>query len=116
VIPDLKGKLHGISVRVPTPNVSLVDLSCALSRKTTVEEINTAMKAAAEGPLKGILEYSEELTVSIDFRGNPASACFDSTNTMVLDGDMVKVLAWYDNEWGFSCRMVDMALYLAERL
>ncbi len=115
VIPELKGKLNGLSVRVPTPNVSLVDLSCVVNRKTTVEEINGAMRAAAEGPLKGILDYSEELTVSVDFNGNPASSTLDATNTMVLDGDLVKVMAWYDNEWGFSNRMVDLALYMGER-
>ena len=115
VIPELKGKLNGLSVRVPTPNVSLVDLTCSMARKTSVEEINRAMKAAAEGPLKAILDYSEELTVSIDFNGNPASSTFDATNTSVLDGDLVKVMAWYDNEWGFSNRMVDLALYISER-
>ncbi len=116
VIPELKGKLNGLAIRVPTPNVSLVDLSCAVSRKTTVEEINRAMKAAAEGPLKGVLAYSEELTVSIDFNGNPASSTFDATNTFVVDGDLVKVMAWYDNEWGFSNRMIDLALHVGAKL
>ena len=116
VIPELKGKLNGLSVRVPTPNVSLVDLSCVVNRKTTVEEINRAMKAAAEGPLKAILDYSEELTVSVDFNGNPASSTFDATNTLVLDGDLVKVMAWYDNEWGFSNRMVELAQLVAKKL
>jgi glyceraldehyde 3-phosphate dehydrogenase len=115
VIPELKGKLNGISVRVPTPNVSLVDLTAVLGRKATVEEVNLAMKAASQGPLKGILAYSEELTVSVDYNGNPASSIFDATNTMVID-DLVKVMAWYDNEWGFSNRMVDLAMYMAQRL
>jgi glyceraldehyde 3-phosphate dehydrogenase len=115
VIPELKGKLNGISVRVPTPNVSLVDFTAVLGRKVSVEEVNGAMKAAAQGPLKGILGYSEELTVSVDFNGDPHSAIFDATNTFAMD-DLVKVMAWYDNEWGFSNRMVDLALYMAERL
>ncbi len=115
VIPELKGKMNGISVRVPTPNVSLVDLTVVLGRKVTVEEVNAAMKAAAAGPLAGVLAYSEELTVSVDYNGNPHSAIFDATNTMVMD-DLVKVMAWYDNEWGFSNRMVDLASYMAARL
>ena len=115
VIPELKGKLNGLSIRVPTPNVSLVDLSAVVGRKVTVEEVNGAMKAAAQGPLKGILAYTEELTVSVDYNGNPHSAIFDATNTFVID-DLVKVMAWYDNEWGFSNRMVDLAQYMAERL
>ena len=115
VLPELKGKLNGISIRVPTPNVSLVDFTASLQKKTTVAEVNAAMKAAAEGPLKGILDYSEELTVSVDFNGNPASSTFDATSTMVMDGDLVKVLAWYDNEWGFSNRMVDLARFVAAR-
>jgi glyceraldehyde 3-phosphate dehydrogenase len=115
VIPELKGKLHGLSVRVPTPNVSLVDLTLVTSKPATVEGINAAFKKAAEGPLKGILEYSEELTVSIDYNGNPHSAIFDATNTMVMDGNLVKVMAWYDNEWGFSNRMVDLTKHLAAK-
>jgi glyceraldehyde 3-phosphate dehydrogenase len=115
VIPDLKGKLNGVSIRVPTPNVSLVDLTAVLGRKVTVDEVNGAMKAAAEGPLKGILAYTEELTVSVDYNGNPHSSIFDGNNTFVID-DLVKVMAWYDNEWGFSNRMVDLAQYMAERL
>ena len=117
IIPELKGKLNGISIRVPTPNVSLVDLTAELSRKTTAEEINAAFKSAAEGKLKGILTYNTEQTVSVDYNGNPASSIFDSTQTMVGDdGKFVKVFAWYDNEWGFSNRMVDVALMVAGRL
>jgi glyceraldehyde 3-phosphate dehydrogenase len=117
VIPELKGKLNGISIRVPTPNVSLVDLTAELSRKTSVEEINAAFKAAAEGKLKGILQYNTEQTVSVDYNGNPASSIFDSTQTAVADdGKFVKVFSWYDNEWGFSNRMVDVALMVAGRL
>ena len=114
VIPALKGKLNGTAVRVPTPNVSLVDLTVELEKETTKAEINAAFKAAAEGALKGVLEYSEEPTVSIDYNGNPASSIFDATNTFVLGdkGNFVKVFAWYDNEWGFSNRMVDMAKFL----
>jgi glyceraldehyde 3-phosphate dehydrogenase len=115
VIPELKGKLNGLSIRVPTPNVSLVDLTAVLGRKVTVEEVNAAMKAAAEGPLKGVLAYSEDLMVSVDFNGNPHSAVFDANNTFVVD-DLVKVMAWYDNEWGFSNRMIDLAQYMAARL
>jgi glyceraldehyde 3-phosphate dehydrogenase len=117
VIPELKGKLNGISIRVPTPNVSLVDLTAELSRKTSVEEINAAFKTAAEGKLKGILQYNTEQTVSVDYNGNPASSIFDSTQTAVADdGKFVKVFSWYDNEWGFSNRMVDVALMVAGRL
>ena len=116
VLPELKGKLNGLAIRVPTPNVSLVDLTCSLNRKTTVEEVNQAMKAAAAGPLKGILDYSEALTVSIDFNGNPASSTFDATNTVVLDGDLLKVMSWYDNEWGFSNRMIDLTLFVVSTL
>jgi glyceraldehyde 3-phosphate dehydrogenase len=114
VIPALKGKLNGTAVRVPTPNVSLVDLTVELEKETTKDEINAAFKAAAEGPLKGVLEYSLEPTVSIDYNGNPASSIFDATNTMVIGekSNFVKVFAWYDNEWGFSNRMVDMAKFL----
>ena len=114
VIPALKGKLHGTSIRVPTPNVSLVDLTVELEKEATKEEINAAFMAAAAGPLKGVLLYSDEPTVSIDYNGNPHSAIFDGTNTFVLGdkGNFAKVFAWYDNEWGFSNRMVDMARHL----
>jgi len=115
VLPQLKGKLTGMAVRVPTPNVSLVDLTVNLKKKATVEEINGAFKKAAGGSLKGVLEYSEEQTVSIDYNDNPHSAIFDSTNTMVID-DMAKVLAWYDNEWGYSNRCVDVLKYVSGKL
>ncbi len=112
VIPELKGKLNGTAVRVPTPNVSLVDLTVELERPATVESINAAFKAAASGKLKGVLAYSEAPTVSIDYNGDPHSAIFDATNTFVIGDNFAKVFAWYDNEWGFSCRMVDVARYL----
>ncbi|MFO7573673.1 MAG: type I glyceraldehyde-3-phosphate dehydrogenase [Bacteroidales bacterium] len=107
VIPELKGRLDGISVRVPTPTGSLVDLVVTLKKEATAEEINAAMKKAAEGPMKGIMEYTEDPIVSVDVIHNPASAVFDSLSTMV-NGKMVKVLAWYDNEWGYSARCVDL--------
>jgi glyceraldehyde 3-phosphate dehydrogenase len=117
VIPELKGKLNGTSIRVPTPNVSLVDLTAELSRKASLEEINAAFKSAAEGKLKGILAYNVEQTVSVDYNGNPASCIFDSTQTAVGDdGKFIKVFGWYDNEWGFSNRMVDVALYIGGKL
>lgn len=106
VIPEMKGRLDGCAVRVPTPDGSLIDLACILKKETTKEEINAAIKAAAAGPLKGILEYSEEPLVSIDVVGNTHSSLFDSLMTMAA-GNFVKVYSWYDNEWGFSCRMVD---------
>ncbi len=109
VIPELKGKLHGTAVRVPTPNVSLVDLTVQLTRAATVEQVNTAFKTAADGSMKGVLQYEDSQTVSIDFNGNPHSAIYDSTNTMVIGEKLVKVFAWYDNEWGFSNRMIDVA-------
>jgi len=115
VLPALKGKMNGMSVRVPTPNVSLVDLTVVTSKPTTVDEVNAAYKRAAEGPLKGILEFSMEETVSVDFNGNPHSASVDGTNTFVIDGNLVKVMAWYDNEWGFSNRMVDLTRMLISR-
>lgn len=115
VIPELAGKLHGVSVRVPTPNVSLVDFTAKLSRKITAEEVNAAFKAAADGPLKGVLQYENSQTVSIDFNGNPSSAVFDSTNTFVVGDDLVKVFAWYDNEWGFSNRMLDVVNLIASK-
>ena len=110
VMPDLKGKLDGYAMRVPTSDVSVVDLSVKLKKKTSAEEINAAMKAASEGPLKGILQYCDEPLVSIDFLGNPHSSILDVANTKVMDGDFVKILAWYDNEWGYSNRVVDLAL------
>ncbi len=113
VIPALKGKLHGYSLRVPVPTGSITDLTFMAARKTTAEEINQLIKTAAEGPMKGILEYSTDPIVSSDIIGNPASSIFDSTNTMVLDGDMVKVTMWYDNEWGYACRTVDLIERLA---
>jgi len=109
VMPELKGKLHGISVRVPTPNVSLVDLTVLVKKSTTVEEVNAAFKAAAAGELRGILEYCDEPTVSIDYNGNPHSAIFNALDTSLIDGNMLKVMAWYDNEWGYSCRIIDVA-------
>lgn len=109
VLPELNGKLDGFAVRVPTINVSVVDLTFNASRNTSVEEVNTVMKAASEGKLKGILEYNTEPLVSTDFNHNPASSIFDSTQTRVIGGSLVKVLSWYDNEWGFSCRMLDTA-------
>ncbi len=115
VIPELKGKLHGFAMRVPTPTVSVIDLTCDLGRSVTVEEVNAAFKAAANGSLKGILEYTEEPLVSMDFKGNPASAIVDGLLTMVMDGDMVKVTAWYDNEWGYACRVADLADYIVKR-
>ena len=114
VIPALKGKLNGTAVRVPTPNVSLVDLTVEMEKAATAEEINAAFKKAADGALKGVLEYSTEPTVSIDYNRNPASSIFDATSTMVIDGTCAKVFAWYDNEWGFSNRMVDVAKLLVK--
>ena len=113
VIPELKGRLDGMAIRVPTPNVSVVDLTAELSSSTTAEEINAAMKKASEGPMKGILQYVDEPLVSIDFNHDPASSCFDALSTKVLGGKMVKVLSWYDNEWGYSCRLVDLAKYVS---
>jgi glyceraldehyde 3-phosphate dehydrogenase len=115
VLPDLKGKLDGISVRVPTPNVSLVDLAAVLDKKTTGEEVNAAFKEAADGPLNGILAYSTDELVSIDFKGNPHSSIVDAPYTKVMDGDFVKVLSWYDNEWGYSNRCVDLLRLLVKK-
>lgn len=116
VLPELKGKLNGMSIRVPTPNVSVVDLVAELARDVTVEEINAALKKAAEGPMKGILKYSEEPLVSSDFNDDEHSSIVDATLTMVLGGSMVKVLAWYDNEWGYSSRIRDLILYIIKRV
>ncbi len=114
VLPELSGKLDGCSIRVPTPDGSLVDLTVELKREVTVEEVNGAMKAAAEGPMKGILEYETDPIVSIDVVGNPASSVFDSLATMIVGGRMVKVLSWYDNEWGYSARCVDLLKRMAK--
>jgi len=114
VIPALKGKLDGMAIRVPTSNVSVVDLTVELSKAATAEEINAAMKKAAEGPLKGILQYVEEPLVSVDFNHTSYSAEFDALSTKVIEGKMVKVLAWYDNEWGYSCRLADLAKFVGE--
>jgi len=116
VIPELKGKLNGIAVRVPTPNVSMVDLVAELKRSTSAEEINQALSQAASGELKNILEYCEEPLVSADFNGNPHSSIIDALSTMVIEKNLVKVLAWYDNEWGYSNRVVDLAVYMGQRL
>ncbi len=115
VMPELAGKLHGMAFRVPVPTVSVVDLVADLEREVTIEQVNEAVRAAAEGPLKGILEYCEEPLVSMDFKGNPASSIFDAPSTMVIGGNMVKVLAWYDNEWGYCCRLADLAAYLVDK-
>lgn len=115
VIPELKGKLNGIAMRVPTPNVSVVDFVAQVEKKTFAEEVNEALQKAAEGQLKGILEYSDLPLVSCDYRGNNASSIVDASLTMVLDGDLVKVVAWYDNEWGYSQRVVDLAELVAEK-
>jgi len=115
VIPELKGRLHGLAFRVPVPTVSVVDFVTDLEQEVTVEQVNQAFKVAAEGQLKGILEYCEEELVSMDFKGNPASSIFDAPSTMVIAGNMVKVIAWYDNEWGYSCRLADLAAYVADK-
>ncbi len=114
VMPELAGKIDGIALRVPTPDVSIVDLSAVLKTPATIEEINAAYKKAAEGPLKGILEYTEEPIVSSDVLHTTYSAVFDALSTMVVDKNLVKVLAWYDNEWGFSCRMVEQIEMIAK--
>ena len=115
VLPELKGRLDGISIRVPTPNVSVVDLAAVLEKKATAEEVNAAFQAAADGPLKGILVVSTDELVSIDFKGNPHSSIVDGPYTKVMDGDFVKILSWYDNEWGYSNRCVDLLLKIVKR-
>ena len=112
VLPELKGKLHGMALRVPTPTVSIVDLVCEIGKEATAEDINNAFKKASEGKLEGILGYSEEPLVSSDFKGNPHSSIVDAPNTMVMEGNMVKVLSWYDNEWGYCCRLADLAAFI----
>jgi glyceraldehyde 3-phosphate dehydrogenase len=113
VIPELEGRLHGMAFRVPVPTVSVVDFVADLNTEATVEQVNQAFKAAADGPLSGILQYCQEELVSIDFKGNPASSIVDAPSTMVIRNNMVKVVAWYDNEWGYSCRLADLAAYVA---
>ncbi|MBI5167295.1 MAG: type I glyceraldehyde-3-phosphate dehydrogenase [candidate division NC10 bacterium] len=115
VLPQLQGKMHGIAIRVPTPNVSLVDLVAETERVVRAEEVNGAFKKAAEGELQGILGFCEEPLVSVDFIGNPLSSIVDGPSTSVIDGTMVKVLAWYDNEWGYSCRVRDLVKYIANK-
>ena len=115
VIPEMKGKLNGIAMRVPTPNVSIVDLVVQVEKRTITEEVNEVMKSAAAGHMKGVLGYTEEPLVSIDYRKTDDSSIVDSSLTLVMDGDMVKVVAWYDNEWGYSQRVVDLAELVAAK-
>jgi len=115
VIPELKGRVHGLAFRIPTPTVSVVDFVAELAQDVDVEEVNRTLKAAADGALRGILEYCSEELVSTDFKGNPASSIVDAPSTMVIGGNMVKVLSWYDNEWGYSCRLADLAVYVADK-
>ena len=114
VMPELKGKIDGFAIRVPTPNVSIVDFVAVLKKETTVEEVNAALKKAAEGPLKGILGYTDEPLVSVDYLGDPHSGIVDGLSTKVIGGNMVKVMVWYDNEWGYACRLVDLAKYISK--
>jgi glyceraldehyde 3-phosphate dehydrogenase len=115
VMPELKGKMDGFSVRVPTPNVSVVDMNVVVDKSTTNEEVNAALKAAAEGPMQGILQYCDEPLVSIDFRGNSNSSIVDADCTKVVDGSLVKVVSWYDNEWGYSCRVRDLVKFIVKK-
>jgi glyceraldehyde 3-phosphate dehydrogenase len=115
VIPELKGKLYGLAFRVPVTTVSVVDFVAELAKEVAVEQVNQAFMEAAEGPLDGILEYCEEELVGVDFKGNPASSIIDAPNTMVVGSNLVKVVAWYDNEWGYSCRLADLAAYVADK-
>jgi glyceraldehyde 3-phosphate dehydrogenase len=116
VIPELKGKLDGISIRVPTPDVSLVDLAVVVDKPVTVEQVNAALKAASEGPMSGVLGYTEEELVSSDYIGDPRSCIIDAKSTNVVDGLLLKVSGWYDNEWGYSSRCVDLLRYVGARL
>ncbi len=113
VMPELKGKIDGIAIRVPTPNVSIVDLVALLKKNVSADEVNDSFKKAAEGKLKGILDYTDEPLVSVDFMANPNSGIVDGLFTRVTDDNLVKVLAWYDNEWGYSCRMIDLIKYIS---
>jgi Glyceraldehyde 3-phosphate dehydrogenase, C-terminal domain. len=115
VLPELKGKLNGFAMRVPTPTVSVVDLVAELETSTTAEEINAVLKEAAEGPMKGILGYEDRPLVSIDFKGDPRSSIVDGLSTMVMEGNMVKIVSWYDNEWGYSNRVADLVNYIASK-
>ena len=115
VIPELKGRLHGMAFRVPIATVSVIDFVADLEQEVTAEQVNQAFKTAAEGTLSGILAYCQEPLVSMDFKGNPASSIIDALSTIVIGGNMVKVVAWYDNEWGYSCRLADLAAYLADK-
>jgi glyceraldehyde 3-phosphate dehydrogenase len=115
LIGGLEGKIHGYSMRVPTPTVSVIDFVCNTNKDVTAEQVNEAFKKAAAGPLKSIMEYCEEKLVSMDFKGNTHSSIIDAPSTMVIGGNMVKILAWYDNEWGYSCRLGDLAIYIASK-
>jgi len=115
VIPELKGRIHGMAFRVPTPTVSVIDFVADLDMEVTAEQVNQAFQTAAAGPLAGILEYCQEELVSMDFKGNPASSILDALSTMVIGGNMVKILTWYDNEWGYSCRLADLASYITDK-
>jgi len=115
VIPDLKGRLHGMAFRVPVVTVSVIDFVAELKQEITAKQVNQAFKSAAEGTLAGIMEYCEEPLVSMDFKGNPSSTIVDALSTMVIGGNMVKVLAWYDNEWGYSCRLADLTAFIADK-
>jgi glyceraldehyde 3-phosphate dehydrogenase len=115
VLPELKGKLNGFAMRVPTPNVSVVDLVAEVEKATTAEEVNNALKEAAEGPLKGILGYSDLPLVSMDYNGDPRSSIVDGLSTMVMEGNLVKVVSWYDNEWGYSNRVAELVVFIAEK-
>ena len=115
VIPELEGKLNGMAFRIPVPTVSVIDFVADLSKKVSIEEVNRALREAAEGALSGIMIFCQEELVSIDFKGNPASSIIDAPSTMVVGDNMVKVIAWYDNEWGYSCRLADLAAYVADQ-
>lgn len=116
VIPELNGMLSGLSVRVPTPTVSLLDLVCIVEKNTTIEEVNQLLLTASEGPMKGILGYTDKPLVSMDFKGDTHSAIIDSLSTMVMQDNMIKIIAWYDNEWGYSCRVIDLTKMVADKL
>jgi glyceraldehyde 3-phosphate dehydrogenase len=115
LIPDLKGKVHGISFRVPVPTVSVIDFVADLKQDVALEKVSQALRSASEGPLKGIMDYNQEELVSMDFKGNPASSIIDASSTMVIGGNMVKVVAWYDNEWGYCCRLADLAAFIVKK-